>query len=269
VQKQKKIIVICALGVATVLCTSCAPVVIDIVRSTTPTSVVEGTPSPTNHVVTETSVPATATTRPTETATATPEAGIDMEKFQNMPANYEYLLAHLDEFVQAPDPLTDRAAFNRWWDEELIPALGPISQRPLTANTLDMVDSRFSYSAIAALRPIPLIGKPNFFYFENNGVIYPVPCINVTNSSFPGVTRLTLCPALTDRVARSRAGTNSLEMFSEGAEIVITEVYQDLSYKPDVDWGGLDNLVNSLGGYYNDPDNRVIFGFGTVVFDRK
>ncbi|MFA5025392.1 MAG: hypothetical protein WC503_02725 [Candidatus Shapirobacteria bacterium] len=212
-----------------------------------------------------------ATAIPTETAT--PEAGIDMEMFHNLPQSYEYLLAHPDEFIQAPDPLTDRAAFDKWWNEEFIPALGPVSERPLTANTLNMIDSRFSYSADADVRPIPLIGQPSFFWFESivdgSRVVYPVPCVNITNSSFPGITKQTLCAALSDLIPSSRAGTNSLEMFGTGAEFVSTEVYQDLSYRSDVDWGGLDNLINSLGGFYNDPDNSVIFGFGRIIFDKN
>jgi hypothetical protein len=83
---------------------------------------------------------------------------------------------------------------------------------------------------------------------------------------FPGVTKYTLCPALVDIVPLASNGTDSLEMFTQGVDMIFTEVYIDLSYRSDVDWGGVDQLMDALGGSYNDPDNCVRFGFGTIVF---
>jgi hypothetical protein len=228
------------------------------------------TPTPTLQPTATAQPTLTPTPQPTgtETVTPTPE-GINQEMFHTLPANYEYLLSHRSEFVQAPDPVSDRAAFDRWWSQELIPALGPVSERPLTANTLNMIDSRFSYMAEANGLPIPVIGPTNFFYFENDGIIYPVLCMNITSGKFPGETRMTLCAALTDYVPLSRAGTNSLEMFASPTDFVWIEIYSDLSYRSDVDRGRLTELVPELGGYYNDAENKVIFGFGNVIFERN
>ncbi|MEN6620578.1 MAG: hypothetical protein ABFD50_03370, partial [Smithella sp.] len=114
----------------------------------------------------------TGTQEPAATLTAIPTPipkptedpyRFDIEKFHSFPQSYEYLLAHPDEFVQATDPLTDRAAFDKWWNEAFIPALGPVSERPLTVNTLNCGDSRLSHMCNADLGRMPVLEQPTFF----------------------------------------------------------------------------------------------------------
>jgi hypothetical protein len=228
-------------------------------------------PNPAAAAPAETPTPAvTATARPTATPAPTADPyELDMDKFHNFPENYEYLLAHLEEFVQAPDPLTDRAAFDIWWDVELIPALGPMSERPLTADTADNSESIYGY-AVSNFPSIPLIGKPNFFYFENDGTVYPVPCMNFSNSAYPGITKMTMCVALNDHVWASRANTNSLEMFQSPTDFRSATIMYDLHiFFTGVDWGRLEELVPALGKDYLDYDNWVVFGFGSIIFHRN
>jgi hypothetical protein len=62
-----------------------------------------------------------ATQTPTETAT--PERLV--WKCIKMYRKYEYLLAHSYEFIHAPDPINNRAAFDNGVSEELMDVIGP------------------------------------------------------------------------------------------------------------------------------------------------
>ena len=104
---------------------------------------------------------------PTETATLTPEFGIDMEKLHHIPAEYDHLLYRLDEFVQAPDPITDSDAFDRWWNEELIPALGPVTEREVNFYVDGLGNNYEGYSADTDMKGVDrIIGEPEFFFFN-------------------------------------------------------------------------------------------------------
>ena len=108
-----------------------------------------------------------------------PEDTIDIDKFHNFPQSYEYLLAHPEEFVQSPDPVTNRAAFDRWYTEQLVPALGPLSEREVNFEAMGVGPDVYGYSFY--VWPLhPTEGQLAFFYFESSGVIYPVPCFNVS-----------------------------------------------------------------------------------------
>lgn len=267
VKKGKKLKVALALGVFTFLASSCSSVNVDI-NTVTPEVPITVTTNPGQSPTeaqspTETTAP-TNTAVPTETATPTPEAGIDMEKFHNFPESYEYLLAHPDEFVQAPDPITDRAAFDKWFQEELIPALGPVGEREVNiynkggGGGLALWEEYFeSRTRLQELPPV--------FWFENNGNLYVVPCITTATTGYEDVTKVTVCPVLFNSPALIH-GTRAIEAMHEGRGIYYIHIYYDLdSYRSDLDWGDSIPLVESVGDYPID-ENGVKFGFGCIEF---
>ena len=209
----------------------------------------------------------TVTSVPTETATPSPTENpyaIDVEKFHTFPESYEYLIAHLDEFVQAPDPLTERTAFDNWFIEQLIPVLGPESDRLVNIDAGYVAGGNTHYGASNIGEEY--IGPIQFFYFENGGTIFPVPCFHAVKAGFPG---MTLCIALFDSPSLVY-GTNALEMvYSKSHNIRSMHIYYDVEmYRPDLAWGEMAEKVRAIGGYIPDlpDDHHVMFGFGEIRF---
>ncbi len=136
------------------------------------------TPTPT-----ETLTPtATETPSPTPAPTEVPEEyPIDIEKLHNFPESYEYMVANLDEFVEAPDGFSDPEALYNWWTEKCIPALG--NQEDLEPNVF--LDSPsvwphgFSFS-LQKQYSQPLLNEPPIFYFKHKNKVYPVLVLTVT-----------------------------------------------------------------------------------------
>ncbi len=118
----------------------------------------------------------TPTPEPTPTATEIPEKyPIDLEKLSTTPESYEYLMNHKDEFVKGPDPLeVGMEEFFKWYSEKLIPSLGYYKER----------DGNLCYSNVAVGEELMNVGncdldrsfkgQVEFWYFEHEGVIYPV-----------------------------------------------------------------------------------------------
>ncbi len=188
-------------------------------------------------------------------------------KLYNLPASYEDLLAYPDEFVQAPDPVTERAAFDKWFLEELVPALGPVYRRQLNYHVYSGGDSITGFDAytVPGTQPILESGSIAFFYFESAGVIYPVPCINIDRGYEGEPTYQTFCPALFD-LPNAGISTASLVDLTTGARYVSEiYIYNNLSARPDIDWSEtVINMVNGIG-MYNDNGNWLRFGMGTII----
>jgi hypothetical protein len=100
----------------------------------------------------------------------------DAEKLSHMPASYEYLRDHPEEFVQAPDPWVNGVgAFNTWIDDYLDKALGDLSVRvPNVMADICWNDSKRVYLPAETDKAELPIGSIDFFYFTHHGVIYPV-----------------------------------------------------------------------------------------------
>ncbi len=135
----------------------------------------------------------TATTRPTATPTLTPSLTptetsnftptvntypIDLAKLDTLPPSYADLVAHPENYVQAPDPLAGKAAFDAWW-EKLIASVG--DQEQLLPNVHITSDvSRVGYLNFIAIgneeQPIlKTTGTPQFFYYvKSDGTLIPV-----------------------------------------------------------------------------------------------
>lgn len=190
---------------------------------------------------------------------------LDMEMFHNYPQNYEYLLAHLDEFVQSPDPVSNRAAFDKWFMDQLVPALGPASERPINIYNTGGAGGNNVWEVYT--RTSTLLSEPPFFWFEHEGIVYPVPCITTenSNSKSKGGTKMTLCPALFNHPS-IYSGTTALEALVSGWRINhITIIYDPVANRSDMDWGDAQALVTSVGDYQPVTDVRIKFGFGEMT----
>lgn len=136
------------------------------------------TPTPT-----ETLTPtATETPSPTPAPTEVPEEyPIDIEKLHNFPESYEYMVANLDEFVEAPDGFSDPEALYNWWTEKCIPALG--NQEDLELNAfLDHPGNNINRFTFGLQKNYaqPLLNEPPIFYFKHKGKVHPVLIFTMT-----------------------------------------------------------------------------------------
>ena len=122
---------------------------------------------------------------------------IDRFVSENFPESYEYLLSHLDEFVQAPDPIDDRIAFDRWFSEQLMPALGPVSER--TAQILNRGGA--GGNALWEVyfdRNAKKLGLPPVFWFKHNDTVHIVPCITTEDSKVGRLCNIFSVKSITD-----------------------------------------------------------------------
>jgi hypothetical protein len=98
-----------------------------------------------------------------------------------MPKSYAELLASVQvgdgRYIEAPDPLADPQAgqvFLDWVKNQLIPALGGDEEKlPRVSN---MGGGFYSDNELiyGGGDKAPLEGPPEFFYFQHEGVVYPV-----------------------------------------------------------------------------------------------
>ncbi len=240
------------LGLFSLLVVSCAP---------TAASIPTATPAP------------SATLTPTPAPTPTPQPTVDpfvldLEKFHKFPESYEYLLAHRDEFVQSPDPVNDRAAFDRWFQEELVPALGPKPERPINLLSRGGGGGHFMWGQ--STLGYPLVSLPPLFWFESSGTVFAVPCLTTTTKGYEAVSIITVCPALFDSATLQKGPEEAITAMNNGWDIDYIDIlYDPIGYRSDLSWREEEQkLVAAIGDYPID-DNGVKFGFGYLaVFDR-
>ncbi|GEM_PF-3524247 len=209
----------------------------------------------------------TVTQTPTETATATatPET-ISMELYQNVPASYEYLLAHPNEFIHAPNPIDDREAFDRWFNEELMEAIGPKSEREVNIRVNALGHSGGLYSAWSD-KPTAISGIPGFFYFEYSGTVIPVMIVNVSRWD-PNVVDQTFCVGLFGgSFSPTPSGTNTLQMLSNGDKFSQMDIFLSTSAEllSGIQLGDMaQSFIDSSGDAWAYLPDNVAFGLGQV-----
>lgn len=219
---------------------------------------------------TETTAP-TATVTSTAVPTATPEPTqdpyvLDSVKFHNFPESYEYVLAHADEFVRAPDPFTERAAFDRWWNEQLIPALGSVYERKI-----EMMGSAAYDNNATQLNVFPdhlVTGKPTgFFYFMDGDILRPVVVENVGNvvsSGFVVTMAVILCELVNGYFSEAQ-----IRQISEGRPInlmtIITSPEEPMKTVSSLSSFEFVERVIEAGFKGDIDENRVAFGAGVVL----
>ena len=95
-----------------------------------------------------------------------------MEKLHNIPASIEYLENNFGkgEFIRSPDPISEPEAFDTWFRELLIPALGPVSEREVNYYTDGLSNNDENYTAENDMTATDnqIIGQPEFFYFQSS-----------------------------------------------------------------------------------------------------
>ncbi len=236
--------------------TACAPTAASI-----PTAVSTATPAP-SATLTPTPAPT-----PTQQPTFDPYV-LDLEKFHNFPESYEYLLAHQDEFVQAPDPFTDRAAFDQWFDDEFLLALGPVSEREV--NLVDGPGYGGRDFRVSGIDSYKTLEPTAFFYFMDGDVVRPVVVENCGDQESRFV--VTLAVVLFDHGNDfiGFGGLDQIQRIYEGYEIMTLLVYTALVdpnapvvYENPPSFVFVERMLEAgfIGSY---DDNRVIFGAGGI-----
>jgi len=216
----------------------------------------------------------TETTAPTVTVTSTvvptviPEPTqnpyvLDSVKFHNFPESYEYVLAHADEFVRAPDPFTERVAFDRWWNEQLIPVLGSVYERKV-----EMMGAA-AYDATNLMAWGDLVtGEPTgFFYFMDGDILRPVVVENigdVISSAFVVTVAVILCEWGNGYYSEAQ-----IQSISEGRPInhiaILTPTEETMKTLGSLSGFGFVERVFEAGFKGDCDENRVAFGAGWVL----
>jgi len=215
--------------------------------------------------------PPTITPEPTATATEMPtpteipeKYPIDLEKLHNFPESYEYVIAHPEEFVEAPNPFKDIDAFNDWFYNKFVPLLGDYKEREVNYATSDIGLQPDFYVANAYSEPKKMLGEPEFFYFNNYGTLYPVITLNVFSDNQKAFIR-TLSVILYDG-DYSGEGTGVINSLSRGEKIYGIALFtneRDLYPYP----APVNNLIrNGINAYRDEMDyNQVVLGVGGIV----
>lgn len=208
----------------------------------------------------------TATATATATATETPipteveKYPIDLEKLHNFPQSYEYLVAHPEEFVEAPNPLEDINIFNQWWNEKLVPILGDRSEREKNmimrgGGVLgDFFDIKNSED-----QAMPLQGQPEMLFFKHEGVTYPIAIINVAYESDIATNFTMAIILVNENVSKER---EALVPLANGEKIKLMRIY--LTKLPE--YPGIRHELFDLGikGEFSE-ENKLIFGPGLII----
>ena len=205
----------------------------------------------------------TLTPEPIPTATEIPEKyPIDLEKLHNFPQSYEYLVAHPEEFVEAPNPLKDIDVFNDWFYNKFVPILGEWTEREANYNTshVGMIEDYFQVTTYD--NPGDLLGKPEFFYFLNNETLYPVITINIFNDNQESFLRTISMILYNGFGAVEGTGViESLAMNKKIERITLPRIEKDTF--PEV----VNNLIK-MGINANMPDqydyNQVVLGIARI-----
>lgn len=243
---------------ASLLC-SCGTVI------QTPLPMATATELPTITLTPEPTATATATEMPTATEIPTPteipeKYPIDLEKLHNFPQSYEYLVAHPEEFVEAPNPLEDIDAFNRWWNEKFVPILGDRSEREknMIMGGGGVLGDNYDIKGPIG-KEKPLQGEPEMLFFEHKEVIYPIAIINVAYEN-DTATNFTMAIILVYENILEEKG--NLIVLANGDKIKMLRIY----LKKNPDYPGIEDDLMDIGikGDFSEED-KLIFGSGVII----
>jgi hypothetical protein len=194
------------------------------------------------------------------------EFDVTMEKLLHQPADYEYLLAHLDEFVQGPSPWEEGVEkFNQWIDWNLDPVLGDIAQRDPSV----IIDFAFggyemdTFDTAGNMSELP-IGKMPFFYFLHNGTIFPVYIVNGQQRGTEG-TLLSMGVVLVDYFGMD--GLNTMRIIHNGDQCFFNSsvVHSTRFSLPEEILSLIETTNFGTGDGFYAP-KRTLIGFGAINF---
>lgn len=212
----------------------------------------------------------TLTPEPSPIATETPtpteveKYPIDLEKLHNFPESYEYVIAHPEEFVEAPNPFKDIDAFNDWFYNKFVPILGNYEEREVNYATSTIGMQPDFFVADAYSDPKKMLGEPEFFYFNNYGTLYPVITLNVFSDDQKSFLR-TISVILYDG-DYSGEGTGAINSLFKGEKISGIALFRnerDLYPYP----APINNLIKKgINAYRDEMDyDQVVLGVGGIV----
>ena len=216
-QVRKEVLRLMGLTIAFVAMAGCVPHSLPGLMATTqPTETVAPTATSTSTATDTPTLQPTATVAPT--LAPTPDRyEIDPVKLNHWPKSYDYLINHLDEFVEAPDFAGNPVVAMDWWENKLLPALGV--EENLDRNVWASNPSRLNgllYFVVTAGREKPLVGTPEFFYFKHNDVVYPTLVLSLV-AKLSGVD--TDVRTITMILTEELGGWESLNQLSAGKAI--------------------------------------------------
>ena len=109
-----------------------------------------------------------------------------------------------------------------------------------------------------------IIGEPEFFYFQHDGVVFPVLVVNVSRF-YPDVVDQTLCVALYDYPGHG-FGISSLQLFQqEGSSVLGIELHGMPILRGFPIEGMSGSMIEAIGRRWWDEDNRANFGLGIMA----
>jgi len=180
--------------------------------------------------------------------------------YYRVPISYADLISHPYDFIQAPDPINDRAVFDKWFTEDLMGVIGSRTDRQVNLQVSALGNAYESVNAWPD-HPTKIQGKLGFFWFIYRGVVVPVIVINVSRFD-PAFVDLTLCVGLFNGSQIPWDGTVSLERLSNGGLITQIDIYK--TSKPMGvflgDFGA--SFVDSTGDTWTNLPDNVAFGLG-------
>lgn len=184
---------------------------------------------------------------------------IDLEKLRNFPQSYEYLVAHPEEFVEAPNPLENIDVFNQWWNEKFIPILGDRSEREKNMIMRGGGVLGDNYDIGNYSDPKPVQGQPEMLFFKNEGVTYPIAIINVGYEQDPHANYTMAIILVYENVLGERGNLITL---ANGENIKMLRIY----LKKNPDYPGISDDLMDIGikGDFSEED-KLIFGSGVIV----
>jgi hypothetical protein len=205
----------------------------------------------------EPSPTATATATETPKPTEVEKYPIDLEKLRNFPQSYEYLVAHPEEFVEAPNPLEDIDVFNQWWNEKFIPILGDRSEREknMIMRGGGVLGDFFDISN-SEDQAMPLQGQPEMLFFKHEGVTYPIAIINVGYEEDPHANYTMAIILIKEDELKA------IKSLNNGDKITMMRIYiMEKSNLPEV----FKKLIAAgIKGEFSE-ENKLIFGPGLII----
>jgi hypothetical protein len=260
-QVRREVLRLMGLTIAFVAMAGCVPHSLPgLIATTQPAETVAPTTTSTSTETVTPTLQPTATEAPT--LAPTPDRyEIDGVKLNNWPESYEYLVSHLDEFIEAPDPLTDIVAFKNWFYGVYIPAYGDLQklESDIAYSSIGSPGNSFPHkSFFTSGAGEPLLKEPNIFYFKHDGKFRPVLVIT---GSYHGqmVTNATI---LDDGGYLSHNnGVNVIEKMVPGKHI------QDIWIFTNVDPGlpEFDNEIIEVGLNGSGTLDEVRIGPGFII----
>jgi hypothetical protein len=108
---------------------------------------------------------------------------IDLEKLRNFPQSYEYLVAHPEEFVEAPDGVADPQALLDWYYNKFVPTVGDQTKLEPSLTISNLISGEKAISVAIAPKEQQTVKMKNmmFIYFVHGEKKYTIPIFTLVD----------------------------------------------------------------------------------------